>query len=116
MKKSAQLFTLAIPASFLLLTGCGNDQQPKPAAGGSPLDTRGDYLSTVVKNEASAIKNIDTASLKKAIDEFNVQEGRLPKSLDELVQTKFISEVPAAPAGMKIDYDPATGLVKVVPK
>jgi hypothetical protein len=45
---------------------------------------------------------------------FNVDHGRYPKDLSELVQEKLISKIPDAPYGMKLDYDPATGTVKVV--
>jgi hypothetical protein len=45
---------------------------------------------------------------------FQVDKGRFPKDLDELVQEKYLTKVPDAPYGMKIDYDPATGTAKVV--
>jgi hypothetical protein len=45
---------------------------------------------------------------------FNVDEGRYPKSLQELVDKKYIGQIPPAPYGKKLDYDPATGVVKVV--
>jgi hypothetical protein len=54
------------------------------------------------------------ATLKPAIDQFQVDKGRYPKDLNELVTEKYISKVPEAPYGMKVDYDPATGAVKVV--
>ena len=49
-----------------------------------------------------------------AIQMFNVQEGRFPKDLNELVESKLISKVPDAPYGMKIVYDPAAGKITVV--
>lgn len=112
MKISVCLSALALA----FLVGCGNNDS-KPASnatGGSPLDTRGDYLSTLAKGQVAAVKTVDTASLNQAVQLFNVQEGRYPKDLDELVKSKLIGEIPPAPAGMKIDYDPATGQVKVV--
>ncbi len=45
---------------------------------------------------------------------FNVENGRNPKDLNELVEKKFIPRIPAAPYGMKLEYDAATGKVKVV--
>ena len=47
---------------------------------------------------------------------FNVNEGRNPKDLKELVDAKLISKIPDAPNGMKIAYDPATGSVSLVPE
>ncbi len=112
MKTPVYLSMLAV----VILTGCGKDSS-KPAqtgAGGGPLDNRGDYLSTLAKGEISAVKTVDTAALNQAIQMFNVQEGRFPKDLDELVKSKLIGEIPAAPAGMKIVYDSTAGQVKVV--
>jgi hypothetical protein len=45
---------------------------------------------------------------------FNVQEGRYPKDLNELVEKKYMRVLPEPPYGMKIVYDPNTGTVKVV--
>ncbi len=103
-------------AAVAFLTGCGNDSNKPAQTSGSPLDTRGDYLSTLAKGEISAVKTVDTVSLNQAIQMFNVQEGRFPKDLDELVKSKLVGEIPAAPAGMKIVYDSTAGQVKVVPQ
>lgn len=42
---------------------------------------------------------------------FHQKEGRWPKSLDELVQKRYASEIPADPVNRKIEYDPTTGLI-----
>ncbi len=42
---------------------------------------------------------------------FKEKEGRFPKSLDELVQKRYASEIPEDPINRKIDYDAKTGLV-----
>jgi hypothetical protein len=59
------------------------------------------------------MKTVDVASLNKALGEFNVQEGRYPKDLSELVPS-YIAHVPVPPLGYKLDYDAAAGTVKVV--
>jgi len=66
------------------------------------------------KAQQTAVKTVDTASLNQAIQMFNVENGRNPKDLNELVEKKFIPKIPAAPYGMKLEYDAATGKVKVV--
>jgi hypothetical protein len=53
--------------------------------------------------------------INQAVQLFQVQEGRLPKTLDELVSKRYLGSIPAAPAGMKYDYSPQTGQVRVVP-
>ena len=52
--------------------------------------------------------------LTQAIQLFNAQEGRNPKDLNELVEKKYIGQIPDAPYGMKIVYDATAGQVKVV--
>jgi hypothetical protein len=60
-----------------------------------------------------AVKTIDVSYLNEAIQLFHTQEGRLPKDLNELVPN-YVGKLPATPYGTKLDYDPNTGLVKVV--
>ena len=47
---------------------------------------------------------------------FNVQEGRNPKDLNELVTKQYLGALPYAPAGMKLVYDANEGKVSVVPQ
>jgi hypothetical protein len=124
------LLPLAIAAG--LLAGCGEKSadtaQPTnapastpaaattnaPASGGGLLTAPVDYLAAVSKAQQSAVKTVDVASLNQAIQTFNVEEGRYPKSLDELVEKKIIGKLPAVPYGMKYVYDASSGQVKVV--
>ena len=103
----------------LLLVGYGNNQS-KPAQGtnsataGNPPDAPGGYIGALGRAQTTAIKTIDTTSLDEAIQMFNVQEGRLPRDLNELVEKKLIGKIPPVPYGMKLDYDPNTGKVSLV--
>lgn len=81
---------------------------------GNPVTAPVDYLGAVAKGQQSAIKSIDTAQLKQAIQNFQISEDRLPASLDELVAKGHLRQIPPAPNGMKIQYDPKTGAVTVV--
>jgi hypothetical protein len=116
MKRS---FFLPLAAS-LLLAGCGeSSQQPGQATnaatgGSSPLSAPADYLGALGKGQQAAVKVVDTASLNKAIQMFNVENGRNPKDLNELVEKKFIPKIPDAPHGMKLEYDATAGKVRVV--
>ena len=113
------LFCFSVAAS-LILVGCGesSDKSVQPtngaASGSSPLSAPADYVGALGKAQQSAVKTVDTASLDQAIQLFNVEHGRNPKDLNELVEGKFISKIPAAPYGMKLEYDAAAGKVKVV--
>jgi hypothetical protein len=107
-------------AASLLLIGCGESSN-KPAqptngaaSGSSPLSAPADYVGALGKAQQAAVKTVDTVSLDQAIQLFNVEHGRNPKDLNELVEGKFIPKVPAAPYGMKLEYDATAGKVKVV--
>lgn len=110
-------------AAGLVLVGCG-DGGDKPAApatnatssGSSPLSAPADYVGALGNSKQKALKTADTASLDKAIEMFNVDKGRNPKDLNELVAEKYIPKIPDVPLGMKLEYDAAAGKVKIVPQ
>lgn len=90
----------------LLCASCGNDNS-------NPVTAPVDYVGTAVKQQQKAIKSVDTTALNQAVQLFNVQEGRYPKDLNELVEKKYIGKLPDAPAGMKLSYDATAGKVTV---
>jgi hypothetical protein len=54
--------------------------------------------------------------LNENLNLFNVQEGRYPNDLNELVTKKYLPYIPDPPAGMKLVYDAAQGKVSVAPQ
>src|SRR5438874_7458947 len=110
-------FCLSVVAG-LLLAGCGEkSSQPATAtnansSGGSPLTAPVDYLGAMGKAQQNAVKTVDTTSLNQAIQMFNVGEGRNPKDLNELVEKKYLPQLPTPPFGTKLDYDASAGTVK----
>ncbi len=116
----ASLFPVLILA--LALTACNRGEEtaaskpPPPASSGNPLTAPVDYLGAVAKAKHVADKTINLAALNNAIQLFNAQEERLPKSLDELIAKRYLPTMPAVPAGMRIAYNPQTGDVKLVPQ
>jgi hypothetical protein len=115
--RSSSWFVVPI---ICLCAGCGDSSSNTPpatntpAAGSSPLTAPVDYLGAIGKGQQTAVKTVDTASLNQAIQLFQVEEGRYPKDLNELVEKKYIPKAPAPPYGMKIVYEPTTGQVKIV--
>lgn len=109
----------------LFLTGCGNNSSSTGSAAtnnavtnfasGNPITVVPDYIGVVGQAQKYSIKQIDLSYLHEAIQQFNAAEGRYPKSLQEMVPN-YIGKVPDAPYGSKIEYDPDTGTVKVVPQ
>ncbi|MEO7675826.1 MAG: hypothetical protein ABIV39_03560 [Verrucomicrobiota bacterium] len=73
-----------------------------------------DYLAAAGKAEQSMEKAIDTAAIDKALQLFAVEEGRIPNSLEELVEKKYLKKLPTPPFGSKLQYDKDAGKVTVV--
>jgi hypothetical protein len=112
-------------AGLLLMTGCGQSSSATNSsatndantnfASGNPITAVPDYIGAVGNAQKYAVKQIDLSYLHEAIEQFSAAEGHYPKDLNELVPN-YIGKVPAAPYGSKINYDPNTGTVKVVPQ
>lgn len=105
----------------LLLAACDN----KPAGGSGstnsaanprPENALSDYGSALANSQNKAVATVDLASLNQAVAMFNVDQGRFPKDLSELVDKKYMSKLPDAPRGMKLVYDAAAGKVSVAPQ
>jgi hypothetical protein len=103
MKATPLLFLFAL----LLCSGCGDDKS-------NPVTAPVDYVNSAVKAQQSAVKTVDVTSLNQAVQLFNVQEGRNPKDLNELVEKKYIGKLPETPFGSKLAYDAEQGKVTIV--
>lgn len=107
-------------ALTVLFVGCSDSSKPTDSAatnaatGGSVVTAPVDYLNSAAKAQQSAVKTVDVTSINKAIEMFNVQEGRFPKDLNELVTKKYLPAIPTPPFGSRIEYDANAGTVKVV--
>jgi len=112
--KILQALTLA--AATLLAGGCGKHQNTPPPAAPAPASTHGGYFGNLANGQQQAVKTIDVTSLNENIQLFNVQEGRFPKDLDELVTKHYLGALPNAPAGMKLVYNATEGKVSVAPQ
>src|SRR5262249_30456394 len=104
----------------VFLSGCGKKEKAGPstsaAPGENPAAAPADYWGTCTKGKQTATKTLETAALNEAVQSCYVQEGRYPKSLNELVGPNYLPQLPHPPAGMKFDYNPTTGQVKIVPQ
>jgi hypothetical protein len=112
------LFHAMCAVAALSLAGCGggsgNPAQKTNTVSDNPLDAPAEYLGALNKAKQTAVKTVDVTSIQQAIQMFNVENGRYPKDLNELVEAKYLTRLPAAPYGMKIVYDAANGTVSVV--
>jgi outer membrane murein-binding lipoprotein Lpp len=112
----------AVAVSVTLLAGCEKKEtkaEPNLLTNnnsGNPLTAPVDYLGAVNQARKGAVNTIDKAGLTKHIETFNAQEERFPRDLNELVQKGYIQAIPAPPQGMRFDYSPQTGELKIVPQ
>ena len=105
----------------LLLSACkkespGSAPANSSTSGGNPLSAPADYVGAVAKAKKTTEKTVDTAALNQAIQLFYAQEGRYPKNLNELAGPNYLGKLPQPPPGMKFDYNPTSGVLKVVPQ
>jgi hypothetical protein len=110
--------SFALLAAALFLSGCGHDQGSSSSTNSisstPPPTPSGNYLDTLANSRDHAVGVVDIASINQAIQMFNATESRYPKDLDELVTNKLIARVPETPRGKKLEYNPETGVVKLV--
>src|SRR5277367_2273745 len=105
MKTFYWLFLSIMAAMFL--AGCGESSKKTAqavSAVSNVVDAPLNYVGAVVQAQKHSEKVIDVSYISQAIQMFQAGEGRLPKSLDELVPN-YLGKIPAAPYGYKIVYD-----------
>ncbi|MCP5521519.1 MAG: hypothetical protein H7A46_08230 [Verrucomicrobiales bacterium] len=113
----------------LALTACsGKKEEPAKPAGtnqtdsatnqayntGNPLTAPVDYLGAVGQAQRHSEKVLDTVQIQSAIRQFQAVEDRNPKDLNELVSSGYLTQLPKAPYGMKVQYDARSGQVTIV--
>ena len=101
------------------VVGCGDSSSSSSSSTNSVPSTNSsvgpaDYYGALAKAQQNATKTVDTTAIQKAVDMFQVDKGRYPRDLDELVKEKYLPQIPKAPYGMRIVYDANTGTVRVV--
>jgi hypothetical protein len=112
--------SFSLGVAGLLFSGC---EERQPAVGtstnaqgssGNPITAPVDYLGAAAKAKQSSQKVVANVGLSQAIQHFQGVEGRFPKDLNELVAKEYVPAIPSPPVGMKYQYNPATGELKIV--
>lgn len=117
---NVNLTTAFVLLAGILSFGCGKgdsaaSKQTNSTSSGNPLTAPVDYLGAANQAQKRAGKVVSTVGLDQAIKMYQAAEGKLPPSLDALVPD-YLHSVPPPPAGMKYNYDPKTGVIKVEAK
>lgn len=87
---------------------------PASSTEGNPLTAPADYLGGIANAKRLAERTVDLAAVNNALQLFNAQEERFPRDLHELVERRYLPALPAAPAGMRMIYNPTTGELRMV--
>lgn len=99
----------------VLLWGCNDAKQSPEKSSGSSASSVAtapvDYLNSAAQAQQKAVKTVDLVTINKAVEAFYVQEGRFPKTLEELENKGLMRAVPLPPPGMKLNYDTNSGVV-----
>jgi hypothetical protein len=101
---------MKIPAALLLLlllaaAGCKRAEPEQPSEEKLQQSVREAYR---IQGEAGL------QALRAGIGNFQQTQGRNPSSLEELVESKVMNEMPAAPPGSSYSYNIETGEVSLV--
>jgi hypothetical protein len=103
---------LTAVCAVTLFAGCDKDSGSGTAS--ATVSTNpADINNPLVNAKRTADKTIDVSWLNQAVQLYNVQEGRYPKTLEELTP-KYVSQLPVPPLGYKLNYDADKGEVTVV--
>ena len=114
-------FFLALLMAGFFLSGCSDSSKTQPkqnssTSSGNPITAPVDYLGAAAQAQKKAVTTVDTVGINQAIQLFVANEGRYPKSLNEIVGPDYLPRLPSPPPGMKFNYDPATGKFSIVPQ
>ncbi|HDN97698.1 MAG: hypothetical protein DRP67_04510 [Candidatus Omnitrophota bacterium] len=93
------------------LTSCSKKKEKSEEL--TPLNAPAKYGETLGRalKKAEGLKEV--IYLRNKINTFQIEEGRYPNSLEELVEKGYIDEIPRPPKGMEFVYDPKTGSLEV---
>lgn len=89
-------------------------EEPPPILQAAPSKNAGDYARDLSTAPARAAAVVDIVSIQKAVTQFEAMEGRLPASIGELLDKRYLLQIPPVPRGKQIHYDPVTGTVTLV--
>ena len=118
---SLMRLSLLMGVAGLLFIGCDEKKSATASptnaptsSSGNPITAPVDYLGAAAKAKQSAQKTVANVGVSQAIKQFYAVEGRFPKDLNELVSKQYLPNIPSPPVGMKYQYNPTTGDLKVV--
>jgi hypothetical protein len=98
---------------LLFFSGCRKKSASNSGEELNPMNAAAKYGNVMSRTLKQAKSMDSTLYIKNKITSFQVQEGRYPQSLQELVEKGFIEKIPDPPKGMQYVYNPGNGSLKV---
>jgi hypothetical protein len=107
---------LSLTCAGVILVGCGEQKESgsKPSSSDSVVDAPANYVQGAVNAGQTAKGTVELITIRKAIEQYQQQEGSNPPSLNDLLQKQYLKFLPPPPAGQQFDYNPADGSVQLV--
>jgi general secretion pathway protein G len=62
-----------------------------------------------VRHAKETVLHENLWQIRRAIDQFSADKGKLPQSVDELVESKYLHEIPIDPIGEKAEWNEEKG-------
>lgn len=107
----------------LVLAGCGGKDpatgKAEPTVGEvarEAVNAPGRYVAANFAARDSAERQTAVATVRQALQLYQVQEEKAPATLQDLVAKGYLPALPKLPTGWDWQYDPATVTVNAVPQ
>lgn len=107
--------------SVLFFWGCGKESQKDSSASGASTESQSnaisapvDYLGALANAKKSMEGKLALSQLSQAVQNYQIENGEFPISLDALLQSDHLTRLPKVPYRTKLSYDPKTGVVDIV--
>lgn len=108
--KTFDTFAATSLLGLLLVTGCSQSRSRAIAPEGEPKD----YRKMVERVRERKENRNRMYMLQDGINRFQVELGRTPTNLYEMVRFRYIEGIPQPPKGMTYAYDADRGTVRIV--
>jgi len=106
-----RLFAALLILISMLTVSCGRKEKPEEVL--TPMNVVQKY-GEVMGGALKKAKAMDSLLyMKNKINTFQIQEGRYPYSLNELIEKNYLEKLPEPPKGMSFHYDVSTGKIDV---
>ena len=99
---------------LLLATGCPRERNRAVTPGDRVAGEKKDYAGMLDRVRDRQKSAAVVGTIQEGLKRFQIDLGRLPTNLYELVSLKYVKDIPEAPEGFAYYYDPVHGNVQLI--